>query len=364
MAPDKGPKIYVSESLVSKYPFSTHDSNGVAQTKDAQVPIDFFTGLKGFTDALKVERDGWNIKTNLVVAELRAGIVQGEQVSFRVLNVFPDNDISRGQSGYDGNYAIFRSGLAYHEKLDKIGAITGEQAAGSKNSFLSFLGMQILTENEQRQKEGEREIQTKATRVFEEILTKYDGVDADNDAAVDEFITQNLQSSDAANLARTLAMGYFHSEQALLAYLWNDAKQCVDNPGTCKFAGALATILGSQSVCDVQLLVLDLVSIPNTVCTNCVTGLTQAIFADSYENYIKSLRNAQTGEGCGNDYRLNLLVRARAYKVFRGGPKGENMPSNGVLPSNHRILIHQMLEDKPKTDAGAKDSPEPMAGAS
>jgi len=73
---------------------------------------------------------------------------------------------------------------------------------------------------------------------------------------------------------------HHHSEQAFTSYLSIDAENCL-NTGSCLFSDALG-----EDLCHVDMLVVDLVSIPYEVCIHCSDVLREAYFIQKYKEFI------------------------------------------------------------------------------
>jgi len=138
----------------------------------------------------------------------------------------------------------------------------------------------------------------------------------ENDDSAEDAETQLIQTlSGFAGLKKDKAYysQFRHSEQALGVYLFNDAERCRRNSKTNNSKCLLWKALDAKKhrVCDLEALTLDVISVPNSVCSRCESTFKRAVFGVAYEEYIRSKCNKD------ESFKLKMGIRVSSLVAYR-----------------------------------------------
>lgn len=381
LANNQPPDIIASNTLEVAYYYSGRDANNNESPKVVLIQPDFFTAngakvpeVATFADTIRAERKRRRVKTNLVLA--RFGVVVDGPSSpagnldnrYRSLSIFTPTANTLANTLAQGTVGFFQSSLSEDFSVAGATAMKGDAAAGDKSTFLAFLGAQINSLNRERAKS----LYTKVQSVVDAVLKRARGSvpditddELDSDEAVFALIKElEIELADKSiseTWGRSLASAFYHSEQALLAYLWRVGRVCTDpyaRSGACTLTPALRSL--GNDICHIKMMVLDIISIPNTVCSNCNYGLSLHWFKRYFDQAVQDLqtelctktRSKPTGQ-------LDLLIRTQGDRPFQGGPLGRRIADQrpvlrSQLPVPSTWIIHKL-----PPGAKRKDAPDP-----
>ncbi|MDP3935426.1 MAG: hypothetical protein Q8Q56_00305, partial [Alphaproteobacteria bacterium] len=158
-------------------------------------------------------------------------------------------------------------------------------------------GRSFLVDSERAPKCFGYDITYSNDKKFVEFLNKYGhALDYERDYELDDFFHSK----------------YAHSEQALAAYLHEDAQRCIKpKPGQrCLLAEAVDIAV----LCTTEIFNVNIVSIPNTVCVRCAQTLYSGQFVDAYNKYLQTVCSAR-----GLPFTpMKPLIQASSLSAFPG----------------------------------------------
>jgi len=139
------------------------------------------------------------------------------------------------------------------------------------------------------------------------------------------------------------AQRHHHSEQALTTYLALDAENCLgeetrgNQARPCRIAEALG-----DDLCRVEMLVIDLVSIPNDVCDSCSNVLNRAYFVKKYKEFI--LKSCRSKSEAILDPKV--LIRASSFFEYSKAPTSLVF-HDSIAPAVKDIVEKTVLNREP-----------------